>query len=79
MLDTGSGVLEIFSTGGTPLHSAYNGVSGALNHIAFAVDDVDDCIETVRAAGYLITMEPTDICIPSEPPYPLASAFASVP
>ena len=75
MLDTGSGVLEIFSTGGTPLHSAYNGVSGALNHIAFAVDDVDDCIETVRSSGYLITMEPTDICIPSNPPYPARIGF----
>ena len=75
MLDTGSGVLEIFSTGGTPLHSAYNGVSGALNHIAFAVDDVDDCIETVRSAGYLVTVEPKDICIPSNPPYPARIGF----
>lgn len=75
MLDTGSGVLEIFSTGGTLLHGAYNGVSGALNHIAFAVDDVDDCIKTVRVAGYLVTVEPKDICIPSNPPYPARIGF----
>lgn len=78
MLDTGSGVLEIFSTGGDLLYSAHDLICShgpALRHVAFAVDDVDDCIETVRAAGYLITMEPTDICIPSEPPYPARIGF----
>ena len=69
MLNTGSGVLEIFSNAPDLLGQ------GALRHVAFAVDDVDDCIETVRAAGYQITMEPTDICIPSEPPDPARIGF----
>ena len=69
MLNTGSGVLEIFSNAPDTLSQ------GALRHVAFAVDDVDDCIKTVRAAGYQITMEPTDICIASDPPYPARIGF----
>ena len=44
-------------------------------HLAFAVADTDVCIETVRAAGYRITMEPTDLLIPSDPPFPARIGF----
>jgi glyoxylase I family protein len=69
MLDTGAGLLEIFANAPDILGM------GAIRHMALAVDDVDACIEAVRAAGYTVTMEPTDICIASEPPYPARIAF----
>lgn len=69
MLDTGAGLLEIFSNA-TDILGA-----GALRHLAFEVEDVDICVEAVRKAGYEITMEPNDIVIASEPPYPARIAF----
>lgn len=69
MVDTGAGLLELFSNATDVLGE------GALRHLAFEVEDVDVCVEAVRAAGYKITMEPTDIVIASEPPYPARIAF----
>ncbi len=69
MLDTGAGMLEIFANAPDTLGM------GALRHIAFAVEDTDACIEAVRAAGYTVTVEPKDIVIPSDPPYPARIAF----
>jgi len=69
MVDTGAGMLELFSNG-----SDYPG-QGALRHLAFEVDDPDAFIEAVRTAGYAVTKEPTDIVIASEPPYPARIAF----
>ena len=73
MVDTGAGLLEIFANG--------NDVpsEGALRHIAFETDNVDECIETVRKAGYEITMEPKDIVIQSNPPYPARIGFCTGP
>lgn len=69
MLDTGAGLLEVFSNATDVLGA------GALRHLAFEVEDVDVCIEAVRAAGYEVTMEPRDIVIGSVPPYPARIAF----
>ena len=69
MLDTGAGLLEIFANAPDKLGA------GAIRHMALAVEDVDACVEAVRSEGYTITMEPTDICIASEPPYPARIAF----
>ena len=69
MLDTGAGLMEIFANG-----ENYPG-QGAIRHMAFAVKDVDACVEAVRAAGYEITIEPKDIVIGSNPPYPARIAF----
>lgn len=69
MLDTGAGVMEIFASGGDIL--GY----GSVRHFALACDDVDGCIAAVRDAGFEITMEPTDIVIPAEVPYPARIAF----
>ena len=52
-----------------PLKSIYN------YNMALAVEDTDACVDAVRSAGYTITMEPTDICIESDPPYPARIAF----
>ena len=69
MLDTGAGLLEIFANAPDRLGS------GALRHLAFDVENTDVCLEAVRAAGYTVTMEPTDIVIASDPPYPARIAF----
>ncbi|MBR2460083.1 MAG: VOC family protein [Clostridia bacterium] len=69
MLDTGAGMLELFS------NAPDERGEGALRHLAFAVEDPDVCIEAVRAAGYTVTMEPKDIIIGSQPPYPARIAF----
>ena len=69
MLDTGAGLLEIFEEGDeVPAMGQYR-------HVAFAVTNPDPMIEAIRAAGYAITMECTDIVIPSNPPYPARIAF----
>ena len=69
MVDTGAGILELFSN--APDEKG----EGALRHLALACDDPDACIEAVRAKGYKVTMEPTDIVIASCPPYPARIAF----
>ena len=69
MLDTGAGLLEIFANAPDKLPA------GALRHMALAVEDTDACVKAVRDAGYKITMEPTDICIESDPPSPARIAF----
>ena len=69
MLDTGAGLFEIFANANDCLSA------GALRHLALDVEDVDICVAAVREAGYEITMEPKDICIPSNPPYPARIAF----
>lgn len=69
MLDTGSGLMEIFANGKERLPQ------GAIRHVAFATDDVDACVAAVREAGYLIYVEPKNIVIASEPEYPARIAF----
>lgn len=73
MLDTGSGLLEIFA------NATDRPGEGALRHLAFEVESVDACINAVRAAGYEVTMEPRDIVIASNPPYPAKIAFCTGP
>ncbi len=69
MIEFGNGMLEIFSNG--------PGIKtkGALRHIAFATDHVDEIVEKVKKAGYEVFIEPTDIVIESEPEYPARMAF----
>ena len=69
MIDTGAGMLEIFSNG--------EGIrtKGALRHIAFATDDTDGIAERVKAAGYRVFIEPNDIVIRSDPEFPARMAF----
>ena len=69
MLDTGAGYIEIFSNAPDVLGG------GTIRHIALDVTDTDAVISAVRAAGYKITMEPTDIVIPSSEPCPARIAF----
>ncbi|MBR0442812.1 MAG: VOC family protein [Clostridia bacterium] len=70
MVDTGAGKLELFANAPDELGD------GALRHLAFAVENVDDCIEAVRAAGYQVTIEPKDMMLgTAEHPYPVRLAF----
>ena len=69
MIDTGDAMFEIFANADDRLGA------GALRHLALAVEDTDVCVEAVREAGYQVTMEPNDIVIPSNPPYPARIAF----
>lgn len=69
MIDFGNGKLEIFSNG--------SGIKtkGALRHIAFATDNVDEMAEKVKKAGYEVFIEPNDIVIKSEPEFHARMAF----
>lgn len=69
MLNTGNCLLEIFNDGDIQLPK------GTIRHFAFNVEDVDACIKAVKEAGYTVFKEPTDICIPSQPPFPARIAF----
>ena len=69
MLDTGAGYIEIFSNAPDVLGG------GTIRHIALDVTDTDAVISAVRAEGYKITMDPTDIVIPSSKPCPARIAF----
>mgnify|MGYP000107456286 FL=1 len=69
MLDTGAGLIEIFNDGEEKLDK------GVIRHFAFAVDDADRCIDTVRKAGYEVFVEPKDVVIASMPPLPARVAF----
>lgn len=70
MVDIGGGsMMELFSNAPDDLPQ------GAIRHIALATDDVDACVKAVREAGYQITIEPNDIVIASNPPYPARIAF----
>lgn len=68
MLSTGDGLLEIFASGKKL-------PQGAIRHFALRTQRVDDCVAAVRAAGYPITVEPKDIVIASNPPFPARIAF----
>lgn len=63
-------VLEIMSNG----TESELGV-GAFRHIAFATDDVDSMVEKIRSKGFVIEVEPSDIVIECETPYPVRVAF----
>ncbi len=72
MLNTGDAVMEI--NGGA---KEMQPVGGAIPHFALATDDVDACIEAVRAAGYQVTIEPRDFAFAncSTPDYNIRMGF----
>ena len=73
MLDTGNGIVEIFNDGDDAPGK------GVIRHFAFATDDVDACVEAVKAAGYEVFIEPKDIEIASTPVFPARIAFCKGP
>lgn len=73
MFDTGNGIIEVFNNGDTKAEK------GIIKHFAFATDNVDQCIERVKDAGYEVFVEPKDIEIASIPPFPVRIAFCKGP
>ena len=69
MLDCGNCALEIFNNG--------DGVRslGAIRHMAFATNDVEDVVYKVKDAGYEVFIEPKDIVIRSDPEFHARMAF----
>ena len=73
MLDSGNGaIIEIFANAPDKLEV------GPVRHFALATDDVDACIEAVRAEGYKITMEPRNIIIGRDFPARIAFCIGPV-
>lgn len=52
---------------------------GTIHHFALRTSNTDACVSAVRQAGYPITVEPKDIVIASEPPFPARIAFCQGP
>ncbi|MGN0564136.1 MAG: VOC family protein [Candidatus Heritagella sp.] len=70
MVDCGGTMLEIFSYADTDEPQ-----SGSVLHFALRCADVDKVLQIAVENGCPVTMEPTDICIPSNPPFPARIAF----
>lgn len=73
MLSTGTGLMEIFSNAPDTLGL------GTIRHFALATDDVDACVKAVSEAGYEVFIQPNDIVIASNPPFPARIAFCHGP
>ena len=69
LLDTGSGLVEIFRNGTSAMPQ------GVIRHFALRVDDTDAMIEAVRTAGYRIHMEPKDVQVGGNPAFPARVGF----
>lgn len=69
MIDTGNGLIEIFSNG------EGERTRGAIRHVALLTDDVDELSERIKTAGYDVFVEPKDVVVGSLPPYPIRVAF----
>lgn len=48
---------------------------GTIRHFALETKHVDEIVEKVRKAGYEITVEPKDVTLASNPPFPIHIAF----
>jgi glyoxylase I family protein len=69
MLDTGNGLIEIFT------NQAGEHQLGVIRHMALLTEDVDGIVIKVREAGYEVFVEPNDVDIPANPVYPIRMAF----
>lgn len=83
MLDTGSGdYLEIFAGGPAtpfvPLNTMH--AAGPILHFAIRTTDVPAAVKAAEAAGFITTVPPKTITIPSSPvPIPVTLAFIQGP
>ena len=73
LLDTGSGIVEIFRNGVEPLGQ------GVIRHYAFAVDDVAACAKLVEQAGYEVFVQPKSVNIGGDEYFPAEVAFCKGP
>jgi len=73
LLDTGAGIIEIFRDGNESLEK------GIIRHFAFAVNDVEACVNAVKNAGYEVFIEPKKVQIGGDPEFPATIAFCAGP
>lgn len=73
LLDTGAGIVEIFRNGKETLGK------GVIRHVAFAVEDVEACVNAVIRAGYEVFLAPKEIQIGDDPAFPATIAFVRGP
>jgi len=71
LLDTGDGNYFEISQGDP--EQVYD--DGIFHHIALRTDNCDAAIESARAVGAKVTMEPQDVNLASKPPLQLRIAF----
>ena len=69
LLDTGAGIVEIFRDGTESLEK------GTIRHFAFAVDDVQTCVDAVESAGYEVFIAPKNVQIGGDSAYSATIAF----
>lgn len=69
MFDTGAGLIEVFTDAENDLPQ------GSIRHFAFKTGNVDECVKIVRESGYEITVDPKDVVMASNPPFPIRVAF----
>jgi len=69
LLDTGAGIVEIFRDGTESLEK------GIIRHFAFAVDDVQACVDAVESAGYEVFIAPKNVQIGGDSAYSATIAF----
>lgn len=50
-----------------------------IRHFAFATDHVDEIVERVRNAGYIVSVEPKDVVMKTDPVFPIRVAFIEGP
>lgn len=72
-LSCGNTVVEILNTGKDQERG------GALDHIAFDVDDVDAMVRKCKALGFAVTMGPKVHVFPGKVPYNVYIAFIQGP
>lgn len=68
LLDTGSGLIELFLGQGQR-------EQGVIRHVALATAQVEECARAAAAAGYPVFLGPVDRTFPSDPPYSARIAF----
>ena len=74
MLAIGGGsMMELFASGEDEPGQ------GAIRHFALATGDVDACAKVCADAGYDVFIQPKDIVIASNPPFPVRIAFVTGP
>ena len=73
LLDTCSGIVEIFRNGVEPLGQ------GVIRHYAFAVEDVAACADLVEQAGYEVFIQPKSVNIGGDESFPAEIAFCKGP
>ncbi len=52
---------------------------GCIRHFAFETDHVDKIVEKVRNDGYIVSVEPVDVVMKTDPVFPIRVAFIEGP